>query len=170
MMCCQKCPFNPTMGYSDLKCAKPLCDVSIENSFCGDSFYCYKSLGTRCFMDNYVIEKLQHNDELAVQLAFYTLKTALMGRDRSLLLSLFSAANISIRKILWHSLKLSESRSLWLLNPVFVAAGLPALECLNTTATVRNRYLSAISGSLSVHSVQSHKLNYFINETRREKC
>jgi hypothetical protein len=157
MMCCQKCPFHPTLGYSDIKCAKPLCNVSIEDNFCHDSLYCYKSLGSACFMDNYVIENLRHNDELAVQLASYTLKTALLGRNRSLLLSLFASANITIRKMLWHSLKVSESRSLWLLNPVFVASGLPALEGLNTTAKVRNRYLSAISGSLPIYSVQSYK-------------
>jgi len=141
MMCCNECPFNPVFGSSSIKCRRPLCRKTGKK--CSDGF-CAAHIGSRCLLDHYVIDKLYQNDELAVFLAPFTLKTALLGRDRALLLSLFHAAGDKLRSRFWRWLEVYEPRSLWLLNPVFAAAGLAPLNSFGTTGGCRSEYLAAI--------------------------
>jgi hypothetical protein len=110
---------------------------------CRDGF-CGENIGGRCFMDHYVINRLYQNDPLAESLACYTLKTALVGRDRPLLMSLFHAAGDNLRRRLWCWLEIYEPRSLWLLNPVFSAAGLVPLDSFGSIGSRREKYLGAI--------------------------
>lgn len=120
MMCCRKCPFNPVSGSAEQRCHRPLC--SSQRHDC-DTGFCAANIGSRCFQDYYVIERLYQQDTLAEELVQHSLKTALTGRDRALLLSLFQAASERIRLQLWHWLEIYEPRSLWLLNPIFAAVG-----------------------------------------------
>lgn len=144
MMCCNSCPFNPANETSAPKCDNPICKEC--NQHCKES-YCAKNIGTRCFMDYYVIDHLYQGDELAEGLALETLRTALIGRDRALLLSLFQAASDELRLQLWNWLEENEPRSLWLLNPIFAANGLTELSSLVGTGSKRNKYMDAILSS-----------------------
>lgn len=141
MMCCNECPFHPVFGNSSVKCDRPLCRSTGKK--CPDGF-CATNIGSRCMLDHYVIEKLYQNDELAVSLAPFTLRTALIGRDRALLISLFHAAGDKLRSQFWRWLEVYEPRSLWLLNPVFTAAGLAPLNSFGSSDGSRSEYLSAI--------------------------
>jgi len=105
---------------------------------------CAANIGSRCFQDYYVIERLYQQDPLAEELVQHSLKTALTGRDRALLLSLFHAASDRIRLQLWHWLEIYEPRSLWLLNPVFTAVGLLPLDSMIGIGSRRAQYIDAI--------------------------
>jgi hypothetical protein len=105
---------------------------------------CAANIGSRCFQDYYVIERLYQQDPLAEELVQYSLKTALTGRDRALLLSLFQAASDRIRLQLWHWLEIYEPRSLWLLNPIFTAVGLMPLDSMVGIGSRRAQYIGAI--------------------------
>jgi len=140
-MCCKKCPFNPISGSEQQRCHQALCNNWRHN--CADG-YCAANIGSRCFLDYYVISRLYQQDPLAEALVHHTLKTALIGRDRALLLSLFHAASESIRLQLWHWLELYEPRSLWLLNPIFAAVGLAPLDSLTGMGSRREKYFGAI--------------------------
>lgn len=141
MMCCNECPFHPVLGTVKEVCSRPVCRSTGKR--CSDGF-CAANIGSRCPLDHYVIEKLYQNDELAVKLAPFTLRTALTGRDRALLLSLFHSAGEPMRIRFWRWLQVYEPRSLWLLNPVFTAAGLAPLNSFGGTGPCRSKYLSAI--------------------------
>ena len=142
MMCCNTCPFNPANGTNAPKCDNPICKKT-ENH-CLESL-CAKNIGTRCFMDYYVIENLYHEDELAEGLALESLRTALIGRDRALLISLFQAARQELRIKMWNWLEENESRSLWMLNPIFVACGLEELNQIGLVSKdIQAKYVDAI--------------------------
>jgi len=141
MMCCKKCPFNPITGSEQQRCRQALCNSWRQS--CNDG-YCAANIGSRCFLDYYVINRLYQQDPLAETLVQYSLRTALIGRDRALLLSLFHAASDLIKLKLWRWLELYEPRSLWLLNPVFAAVGLAPLDSLIGMGSRRDKYLSAI--------------------------
>ncbi len=142
MMCCNTCPFNPCNMTNAPKCDNPICKKT--DNHCSESF-CAKNLGTRCFMDYYVIENLYREDELAEGLALETLRTALKGRDRALLISLFQAASKELRIKMWNWLEDNEPRSLWLLNPIFVAYGLAELNNFSSAnKEIQNKYFDAI--------------------------
>lgn len=141
MMCCNECPFHPILGSASTRCNRPLCARSGKK--CRDGF-CAANLGSRCFLDHYVVNKLYQADELAESLARYTLKSALSGRDRPLLMSLFHAATDQFRLKLWRWLEIYEPRSLWLLNPIFSAVGLPPLNSFGGMGSRRSKYLVAI--------------------------
>lgn len=141
MMCCNNCPFNPKNCNKVPKCDNPICKNSDNN--CYKSF-CAKNIGTRCFMDYYVIDHLFQRDELAESLVFESLKTALIRRDRALLLSLFQAANNEIKIKMWNWLEENESRSLWMLNPIFAANGLAELTSFSNTGNKKSKYLEAV--------------------------
>lgn len=96
-------------------------------------------------MDYYVIDKLYQEDELAEGLAFETLRTALIGRDRALLISLFQGARQELRLKMWNWLEENEPRSLWILNPIFSACGLEELNSITSASpNIRSKYLEAI--------------------------
>lgn len=141
MMCCNECPFHPVLGSASQRCPRPLC--ANMGKKCRDGF-CAANLGSRCMLDYYVINRLYQQDSLAESLAGYTLKTALTGRDRALLLSLFHAATDQFRVKLWRWLEIYEPRSLWLLNPVFAAVGLTPLNSFGSMGSSRHKYLEAI--------------------------
>lgn len=141
MMCCNKCPFHPILGNTEERCTKPLCNSDYRNCNTG---FCAKNIGCRCFQDHYVINRLFHRDSIAEELVQYTLKTALMGRDRALLLSLFQAANNKTRMKLWRWLEIYEPRSIWLLNPIFSAVGLLPLDSFIGVGSRRKKYIAAI--------------------------
>jgi hypothetical protein len=141
MMCCKNCPFNPVTGTESVQCDRPLC--SGQKDDCEDG-YCAANLGSRCFLDYYVISRLYQQDSLAEELAQHSLKAALIGRDRALLLSLFHAASDRVRRQLWQWLELREPRSLWLLNPIFASVGLVPLDTMIGMGSRRDDYLAAI--------------------------
>jgi hypothetical protein len=141
MMCCKKCPFHPITGTARQRCSKPLCNHWRQECASG---YCAANVGCRCFLDYYVIEHLYRQDRLAEELVVHSLRTALLGRDRALLLSLFQAASERIRLQLWNWLEAFEPRSLWLLNPIFSAVGLVPLDSLTGVGSRRNDYIDAI--------------------------
>lgn len=142
MMCCNNCPFNPANNTNAPKCDNPICKNT--SNHCSESF-CAKNIGTRCFMDYYVIENLYQEDELAEGLALESLRTALIGRDRALLISLFQAARQELRIKMWTWLEENEPRSLWMLNPIFSAYGLAELTYITgTSEKIRSKYVEAI--------------------------
>ncbi len=141
MMCCNNCPFNPSNCNNAPKCDNPICKNT--DNHCSESF-CAKNIGTRCFMDYYVVDHLYQEDELAEGLALESLRTALLSRDRALLLSLFQAASEELRLKMWSWLEENEPRSLWLLNPIFAANGLPQLNSFMGTGSQRTKYVDAI--------------------------
>ena len=141
MMCCNECPFNPKTGKAKEKCSKPVCKCSSERK--KDTF-CARSIGTRCFMDYYVLNNLSKGDKLAKELAVHTIQSALIGRDRALLIALFYVAPTKLRSLLWKWLGNNESRSLWMLNPIFNSQGLKELE--NLPEEPNQLYMQAIIG------------------------
>lgn len=141
MMCCNECPFNPTIGSNAEKCPHTVCSPLADRCKTG---FCAASIGSRCFMDFYVVSRLYHGDELAEKLALPSLKSALLGRDRALVLSIFQAAGEQLRQKLWHWLEVFEPRSLWLLNPIFAAAGLRPLDSFTGIGSRQEKYLHAI--------------------------
>ncbi len=142
MMCCNSCPFNPANNTDAPKCDNPICKNTCNH--CSESF-CAKNIGTRCFMDYYVIENLYREDELAEGLALESLRTALIGRDRALLISLFQAASKELRIKMWNWLEENEPRSLWMLNPIFAASGLEELNNFTSASKgLENKYVEAI--------------------------
>ncbi|HNX74848.1 MAG TPA: hypothetical protein PLM07_06850 [Candidatus Rifleibacterium sp.] len=147
MMCCNECPFNPTSGNAAERCPRPVCSPTSERCNTG---FCARHLGSRCFMDLYVINRLNHGDELAEKLVFDSLKSALHGRDRSLVLAIFQAAGEALCMKLWHWLEVYEPRSLWLLNPVFSAAGLRPLDSFARVGNRRVSYLNAITSHQAI--------------------
>lgn len=152
MICCFSCPFYPTKSLQINRCPGPIC--KIKNN---EPHECTKLSVTRCFLDHYVINKLYQNDPLAEQLAPITLKKALIGRDRAMLLSLFHAANHSLKLELFAFLENYEPRSLWLLNPIFSAAGLLPINSFASASSQRQQYLNAIvSNPYSSSRYESH--------------
>ncbi len=142
MMCCNNCPFNPANNTNAPKCDNPICKKT--ESHCSENF-CAKNIGSRCFMDYYVIDNLYRQDELAEGLAMESLRTALIGRDRALLISLFQAAQQELRIKMWNWLEENEPRSLWMLNPIFAASGLNELNTFTqTNSQTCSKYLEAI--------------------------
>ena len=142
MMCCNNCPFNPANNTNAPKCDNPICKKT--ESHCSENF-CAKNIGSRCFMDYYVIDNLYRQDELAEGLAMESLRTALIGRDRALLISLFQAAQQELRIKMWNWLEENEPRSLWMLNPIFAASGLNELNSFTqTNSGTCSKYLEAI--------------------------
>lgn len=139
MMCCNKCPFNPITGTESKRCSAPICSQSAHRNA-----ICSETLGQRCFLDEYVVQRLYQSDPLAIELAYYSLKTALIGRDRALLLSLFHAASEELRIEFWEWLEEYEPRSLWLLNPIFTSIGLTSLSSFSGLLNNREAYLDAI--------------------------
>jgi hypothetical protein len=141
-MCCNNCPFNPANNTNAPKCDNPICKKT--ESHCSENF-CAKNIGSRCFMDYYVIDNLYRQDELAEGLAMESLRTALIGRDRALLISLFQAAQQELRIKMWNWLEENEPRSLWMLNPIFAASGLNELNTFTqTNSGTCSKYLEAI--------------------------
>ena len=142
MMCCNNCPFNPANNTNAPKCDNPICKKT--ESHCSENF-CAKNIGSRCFMDYYAIDNLYRQDELAEGLAMESLRTALIGRDRALLISLFQAAQQELRIKMWNWLEENEPRSLWMLNPIFAASGLNELNTFTqTNSRTCSKYLEAI--------------------------
>lgn len=141
MMCCKKCPFNPVTGTAKERCRQALCNS--WRSSCADG-YCAANIGSRCFLDYYVINRLYQQDKLAEELVHHSLKTAIVGRDRALLLSLFHAASDHVKLQLWRWLEIYEPRSLWLLNPIFTSLGLSPLDSMTGMGSRREKYLGAI--------------------------
>lgn len=111
-------------------------------------------------MDYYVVDHLQQQDELAEGLAMETLRTALISRDRNLLVSLFEKASEELRLKFWNWLEENESRSLWLLNPIFSANGLAKLENFSNHNNCQNKYIQAIVGNQCSGSF--HNANYIM--------
>lgn len=140
MMCCNECPFNPKTGTAEERCSKPVCDCSKKRN----KSLCARSIGTRCFMDYYVLNNLGNDDKLAKQLVIHTIQSALIGRDRSLLIALFYVAPTKLRRLLWKLLGNNETRSLWMLNPIFTSSGLDELNSLPKEPN--ELYLNAITG------------------------
>jgi hypothetical protein len=139
MICCKNCPFHPVDGFANERCRVPLCQVPVNGPH-----LCIKMPITRCFYDQYVVYRLYQNDPLARQLAPNLLEKAIRGRDRALLLALFHAADQPTRSIFWNWLEENEPRSLWLLNPIFCAAGLLPLAAFSTVGSRKSEYLSAL--------------------------
>ena len=153
MMCCNNCPFNPENCKDFPKCDNPVCKE--PNNSCSENT-CLHNFGKRCFMDYYVIDHLAQQDELAEGLALETLRTALIGRDRFLLLSLFQTASEELRMKMWSWLEENETRSLWLLNPIFSANGLPLLNSLFTGKNKQNKYMNAIISNQNIGNFQRY--------------
>ncbi len=154
MMCCNECPFNPVTGNAAQRCQRPVCSPAEQRCKTG---FCAQNLGSRCFLDLYVTSRLFLGDALAEKLVFYSLKSALFGRDRALILSIFHAASETLRLQLWRWLEIYEPRSLWLLNPVFTAVGLTPLDSFTGVGSRREKYINAIvanpcSGGLYQHA------------------
>ncbi len=141
MMCCNECPLNPVTGYAEERCRRPVCRQSETRCKSG---FCASELGGRCQLDFYVVRKLYHGDQLAEKLVFASLKSAILGRDRSLVLAIFQSARETLQPLLWRGLEVYEPRSLWLLNPVFSSAGLSPLDTFNELEPRREKYLKAI--------------------------
>ncbi len=141
MMCCNECPFNPVTGYAEERCRRPICRQSETRCKSG---FCASQVGGRCLLDFYVVRKLYHGDHLAEKLVFASLKSAILGRDRSLVLAIFQSARETLQPLLWRWLEVYEPRSLWLLNPVFSSAGLSPLDTFNDLEPKREKYLKAI--------------------------
>lgn len=139
MICCNQCPFHPEWGYAESRCKNPVCFH--QN---GLAHECQRIPFNRCFFDTYVIRKLYQNDELAENLCKYTFQKAILGRDRALLISLFHAASPALRLQFWNWLEKFEPRSIWLLNPIFMAAGLIPVSSFSASVTNRKNYLAAI--------------------------
>lgn len=139
MICCNSCPFHPNSGYAEERCQRPLC---LNNRLTGHK--CLRFLVSRCFFDFYVIKNLYQGDSLAEQLAEISLKKAIKVRDRALLLSLLHAAKDQMRFRLWSWLENCEPRSLWLLNPIFSAAGLLPIASFGGLGSRRKIYLEAL--------------------------
>jgi hypothetical protein len=95
-------------------------------------------------MDKYVINRLYQKDALAQKLAPCVLQKAILGRDRPVILALFHAASEHLRLQFWQTLKNYEPRSIWLLNPVFTAAGLLPLASFSQFSDRQNHYLNAL--------------------------
>lgn len=142
MVCCQQCPFHPKAGFASERCQAPLCALPLNSQH-----LCIKMSVTRCFYDIYVVNRLYQNDQLARQLALTVLKKAVKNRDRALTLALFHAADAKMRNVFWQWLENTEPRSLWLLNPIFAAAGLLPLGSFAALGTRKGQYLSALSAN-----------------------
>ena len=161
MMCCNDCPFNPVTGSAKERCSKSLCEKCDKNR-CKDAI-CARSIGTRCFMDYYVLNNLGKGDELAKQLAVHAIQSALLGRDRAMLIALFYVAPTKLRSFLWRLLGNSESRSLWMLNPIFTSSGLSELNSL--PEELDEKYMQAIIGQkenikATEQNLMLRRLNY----------
>ncbi|MGM0601403.1 MAG: hypothetical protein ACQETH_16450 [Candidatus Rifleibacteriota bacterium] len=139
MICCNECVFHPIKGIAKIRCPKPECG---EN--CKNGLECKKFQPGRCFLDFYVISRLYQEDELAKELCWITVKKAVKARDRALLLSVCQAAGESLKFKIWHWLEQNEPRSIWLLNPLFRAAGLLPVESLKGLGSHRSIYLDAL--------------------------
>ena len=111
-------------------------------------------------MDYYVIEHLYQGDELAEGLALESLKTSLLGRDRALLLSIFQAAREELRIRMWNWLEENEPRSLWLLNPIFIASGLAQLNSFSGIGRMQKKYMEAIISNQ--YCASNFKANYLM--------
>lgn len=139
MICCKNCPFHPIEGFAKERCHQPICRVPLKGPH-----LCIKLPITRCFYDQYVVSHLYQNDPLAKQLAPNLLEKAIKSRDRALVLALFHAADQATLNIFWNWLEENEPRSLWLLNPIFHAAGLVPLTAFSTVGSRKSEYLSAL--------------------------
>ncbi|MEW6708380.1 MAG: hypothetical protein AB1403_01030 [Candidatus Riflebacteria bacterium] len=142
MMCCHKCPLHPVLGNAPERCSHPACDqldLSEHN--------CKKIPAWRCFLDVYTAKMLYRNDINAIRLAPEVFRKALQNRDRAMLLALFHAAGQKLRIEFWQHLEKFEPRSIWLLNPIFAAAGLQPIESFASMGQRRNEYLNALSAS-----------------------
>jgi len=140
MMCCQKCPLHPVRGNAAERCSHPACDQldPAEHN-------CKKIPVWRCFLDVYTVNMLYRNDINAIRPAPEVFRKALHNRDRAMLLALFQAAGQQLRIKFWQHLEKFESRSIWLLNPIFAAAGLQPIESFASIGQRRNEYLNALS-------------------------
>ncbi|HNW33729.1 MAG TPA: hypothetical protein PKM25_02275 [Candidatus Ozemobacteraceae bacterium] len=141
MMCCNECPFHPTLGSALERCSSPVC--SSAGHACRDGF-CALSVRERCFQDRFVITRLYQEHPLAIKLAEHTFDTACLRRDRSLLLSLLHAATHELRQKLWKRLHGFQPRILWMLNPVFAAAGLSPVPSLTGLGAREEQYRKAL--------------------------
>ena len=154
MMCCKECPFNSKSSISNYKCNKEIC---ICDNSGNNSDICANSIGTRCFMDYYVLNNLGKGDKLAIKLASYSIQSALLGRDRSLLTALLYIAPTGLRKLLWKVLKHNETRSLCLLNPIFTNSGLEELN--EIPEKPEEKYLKSITSiSKSIQTTQANSM------------
>ncbi len=144
MMCCNECPFHPTLGSAAERCPNPVCTIS--GHVCSDG-YCARNVRERCFQDTFVITRLYQGHPLAVRLAENTFETACLRRDRALLLSLLHAATPELRRRLWDRLHEFEPRILWMLNPVFAAAGLSPVPSLQGLGPREHLYREALIGN-----------------------
>lgn|GEM_PF-1023592 len=141
MMCCNECPFHPTLGSDIERCFSPVC--SSAGHACRDGF-CALSVRERCFQDRFVITRLYQEHPLAIKLAEHTFETACLRRDRPLLLSLLHAATHELRQKLWKRLHDFQPRILWMLNPVFAAAGLSPVPSLSGLGPREEHYRKAL--------------------------
>ncbi len=139
MYCCNQCPLNPLNTLSKVCCPQPECHL-VPNF----DHQCNRLPFTRCYMDKYVANRLYQKDALAQKLAPLVLQKAILGRDRPVVLALFHAASRNLRLQFWEALKNYEPRSIWLLNPVFTAAGLLPLESFSQFSDRQNHYLNAL--------------------------
>lgn len=139
MLCCKTCPFNPKNTTSWHYCKNPECkDEQTSEHKCTRLPY------ARCYLDTYVINRLYQKDELAIKLAGLCVKKAVLGRDRAILLCVFQAAPENLRESLWQILIDTEPRSIWLLNPIFQAAGLMPLKEFSLFSNLKHAYYSAL--------------------------
>jgi hypothetical protein len=139
MICCNECVFHPTKGSAKLRCPQPEC-----NENCNQGLQCKKYQPGRCFLDFYVISRLYQKDELANRLCWITVEKAVKARDRALLISVCQAADESLKYKIWQWLEDTEPRSVWLLNPLFRAAGLLPVESLKKIGKHSHTYLNAL--------------------------
>lgn len=142
MICCHSCPFHPVNGYAQQRCPAPVCAVRTNSDH-----LCIRTPVIRCFLDTYTVNRLYQLDTLALQLAESVFKKALLGRDRALILALFHAAPEELRQIFWNSLEQTEPRSIWLLNPIFSAAGLMPVSSFASLGSRRSSYLQALAAN-----------------------
>jgi hypothetical protein len=161
MMCCNKCPFHPTLGTEKERCHSASCELPANMSNGCTKTSCPQDLGMRCFLDYFVINNL-HCSELARKLVLHTLKTALIGRDRPLLMALFYAADRLTQEKMWSWLNCNIPRSLWLLNPVFEASGLPSLERFDEAPRVKNKYIHALASYQEESSLRRYVQNNLV--------
>jgi len=141
MMCCNECPFHPTLGNAVERCPNPICSASGHQ--CRDG-YCALTVRERCFQDQFVISRLYQEHPLAIRLAEHTFETACLRRDRPLLLALLHAATPELRRTFWKRLHDFQPRILWMLNPVFAAAGLSPVPSLQGLGPREEAYMEAL--------------------------
>ena len=106
-----------------------------------------RNIPGRCQLDSHVVKHLSNNNKTAKTLAERTLEKSLINNDSSLLVALLTHASQSMLGLFWQILKNNETRSLKLINPLFISSGSRPLNNINLTKNSIIKYMKTITRS-----------------------